>query len=64
MRTAMEQARAVFQELAANDSAAYAKAEAFLTTGQKSRASPLIAQAREDAQKRRAAWHERMRGRP
>ncbi|MFP2959472.1 Spy/CpxP family protein refolding chaperone [Myxococcus sp. 1LA] len=64
MRTAMEQARAVFQELEANDSAAYAKAETLLTSEQQTRASQLIAQAHEDAQKQRAARHERMRGRP
>lgn len=63
LRAVMAQARAVFQELEANDSAAYAKAEAVLTREQQARASQLITQAREEAQRQRAARHERRRGR-
>ncbi|GHG89798.1 hypothetical protein [Comamonas sp. JC664] len=63
MRTAMEQARAVFQELESNDSAAYAQAETLLSAEQQSRASQLIAQAREEARQQRETRHERMRSR-
>ncbi|NMO21335.1 hypothetical protein HPC49_35765 [Pyxidicoccus fallax] len=56
----MQQAEPLFQELRANDEAAYAQAEQVLTDTQKTRARELITQAREEQRQRHEAMRERM----
>ncbi|MFP2930834.1 Spy/CpxP family protein refolding chaperone [Pyxidicoccus sp. 3LG] len=64
MRERRQQVEPLFQELRANDEAAYAEAEKLLSDAQKTRARARISQAREEEHRRREATRERMRSRP
>ncbi len=51
MRERMQQAQPLFQQLRANDEAAYAEAETLLSDAQKTQARELIAQLRQAHQR-------------
>ncbi|QSQ21184.1 hypothetical protein JY651_39275 [Pyxidicoccus parkwayensis] len=62
MEARRQQVEPLFQEVRANDDAAYAQAEAVLSDAQKTKARALISQVREQERSRREAMHQRMRG--
>ncbi|MCY1017905.1 hypothetical protein [Pyxidicoccus sp. MSG2] len=62
MEARRQQLEPLFQEVRANDDAAYAQAEAVLSDTQKTRARELITQAREQERSRHEAMRQRMRG--
>ncbi|KFE63755.1 Spy/CpxP family protein refolding chaperone [Hyalangium minutum] len=60
MRALRQQVEPLFTQLRANDEAAYAEAEKLLSDSQKARAQELIAQEREQHQRRHEAMRQRM----